>query len=287
MAGMRDIKRRIRSIQSTQQITKAMKTVSAAKLRRTQAKVISARPYANKLAEVLGRLLADVGNYEHPLLATREGNRVAYVVLTGERGFAGGYNTNVARLTEATIKENPQEDAFVIPVGRKGRDYFRRRDYKILREYLDIGDDPHYIQARELARELVALFEQGEVDKIYLVYTHFHSAIRHEPTVQQLLPVTAGSPQAEEQADEIEYLYEPAKEEVLNTLIPRSLEVQVYRALLEAKTSEHGARMTAMESASDNAAEMIEELTLSFNRARQAAITNEISEIVGGAAALN
>ncbi|NLL18609.1 MAG: F0F1 ATP synthase subunit gamma [Clostridia bacterium] len=286
MAGMRDIKRRIRSIQSTQHITKAMKTVSAAKLRKTQAKVIAARPYSDKLAEVLGRLLADVGQYEHPLLATKEGNRVAYVVLTGERGFAGGYNTNVARLTEATIKENPQEDAVIIPVGRKGRDYFRRRGGNILREYLDIGDDPHYIQARELARELAALFEQGEVDKIYLVYTRFYSAIRHKPVVQQLLPVTA-APKEEEKAEEIEYLYEPMKEGVLDTLVPRYLEVQMYRALLEAKTSEHGARMTAMESASDNAAEMIDKLTLSFNRARQAAITNEISEIVGGAAALN
>lgn len=285
MQSMRDIKRRIRSIQSTQQITKAMKTVSAAKLRKTQTKVVAARPYADKLIEVLGRLMADMDSFEHPLMTQREGNRTAYVVLTGDRGFAGGYNVNVAKLAEATIRQNPEEESFIIACGRKGRDYFRIRGFHIIREYLDLGDDPHYIQARELARELAALFQQGEVDKINLVYTKFHSAIRHEPTVQQLLPVVAAP--REEKEEELEYLYEPQKQEVLHTLVPRYLEVQVYRALLEAKTSEHGARMTAMDAASDNAAEMIEQLTLSFNRARQAAITNEISEIVGGAAALS
>lgn len=285
MQSMRDIKRRIRSIQSTQQITKAMKTVSAAKLRKTQMKVVAARPYANKLVEVLGRLMADMEGFDHPLMAQKEGNRTVYVVLTGDRGFAGGYNVNVAKLAETTIRQNPEEEGLIIACGRKGRDYFRIRGFNIIREYLDMGDDPHYIQARELARELSALFQQGEVDKINLVYAKFYSAIRHEPVVQQLLPVVAAS--REEVGEELEYLYEPQKQEVLHTLIPRYLEVQVYRALLEAKTSEHGARMTAMDSASDNAAEMIEQLTLSFNRARQAAITNEISEIVGGAAALS
>jgi len=285
MERMRDIKRRIRSIKNTQQITRAMKTVSAAKLRKTQAKVLSARPYASKLEEVLGRLTAGTEGYEHPLFVPRSGNRTAYVVLTGDRGFAGAYNVNVAKLAEARIRENPEEEGLIIACGRKGRDYFRIRGYPILREYLDLGDDPHYIQARELARELRALYEQGEVDKIHLVYTKFHSAIRYEPLVQQLLPIAA-APEAET-SGELEYLYEPEKEALLHVLVPRYLEVQVYRALLEAKASEHGARMTAMDNATENCAEMIDKLTLSFNRARQAAITKEISEIVGGAAAIS
>lgn len=286
MPGMRDIKRRIRSIESTEQITKAMKTVAAAKLRKTQGQVTEARPYVNKLMEVLGRLLSDVGNYQHELLTAKEGNRVAYVVFTGDRGLAGGYNINVVKETENAVASNEEENPLIIAAGRKGRDYFRRRNWQILREYLDIGDEPHYIQARELARELAELYTSGEVDKIYLVYTRFYSAIRHEPTVQQFLPVLATIPQ-EEPEEELEYIYEPAKEGVLDSLVPRYLEVIMYRALLEAKASEHGARMTAMDAASDNANEMIDQLTLSFNRARQAAITREISEIVGGAAALN
>lgn len=285
MERMRDIKRRIRSIKNTQQITRAMKTVSAAKLRKTQGKVLSARPYANKLVEVLGRLTAGAEGYEHPLFVPRSGNRVGYVVLTGDRGFAGAFNVNVAKLVEAKIRENPEEEGYIIACGRKGRDYFRIRGYRILREYLDLGDDPHYIQARELARELTALYEQGEVDKLLLVYTKFHSAIRYEPLVQQLLPIVS-APQGEAPA-ELEYIYEPEKEALLHLLVPRYLEIQVYRALLESKASEHGARMTAMDNATENCSEMIDKLTLSFNRARQAAITKEISEIVGGAAALS
>ncbi|HHX50588.1 MAG TPA: F0F1 ATP synthase subunit gamma [Clostridia bacterium] len=286
MPGMRDIKRRIRSIQSTQQITKAMKTVAAAKLRKTQGKVVAARPYAEKLGQVLGRLAADLEEYEHPFLEEREGGTAAYVVVTGDRGLAGGYNINVMRLAEETIREKKEEQVAIIAVGRKARDYFRRRNYSLLREYLEIGDEPHYIQARELARELVGIYLKGEVDKLYLVYTSFYSTIRHVPRVEQLLPVEI-LPSGPEEQDLQEYLYEPAKEIVLETLLPRYLETLTYRALLEAKTSEHGARMTAMDAATDNAAEMIDKLTLSFNRARQAAITREISEIVGGAAALS
>ncbi|MGI6551811.1 MAG: F0F1 ATP synthase subunit gamma [Clostridia bacterium] len=286
MPGMRDIKRRIKSIQNTQQITKAMKTVAAAKLRKTQAKVVAARPYAGKLGQVLGRLAADLEGFQHPFLEEREGGTAAYVVVTGDRGLAGGYNVNVMRLAEETIQGKKEEKAAIIAVGRKARDYFRRRKYPLLREYLEIGDEPHYIQARELARELTELYLQGEADKIYLVYSRFYSAIRYVPRVEQLLPIEVLPPKGEEE-DLEEYLYEPGKEEVLKTLLPRYLETLTYRALLEAKTSEHGARMTAMDAATDNAAEMIDKLTLSFNRARQAAITREISEIVGGAAALS
>ncbi len=285
MASMRDIKRRIRSIQSTQQITKAMKTVSAAKLRKTQTNLLAARPYSDKLAETASRLLREIGNYENVLFEQREGNRVAYLVMTGDRGLAGGYNANTIRMAEQALKNDTDGDGVIIALGRKGRDYFRRRNYEILQEYLDLGDDPHYIQARELAREMVNIFLEGKVDKINLVYTHFYSAIRHEPEVKQFLPLEGIS--AEEKGEETDYIYEPTKREVLDQLIPRSLEVAMYRALLETKASEHGARMAAMDAASNNAGEMIDQLTLSFNRARQAAITREISEIVGGAAALS
>lgn len=285
MSNMRDIKRRIRSIQSTQQITKAMKTVSAAKLRKTQGNLIAARPYSDKLAEVANRLLGEMGDYKNALFEQREGDRVAYLVMTGDRGLAGGYNANAIRTAEQAIKSKTDEDGIIIAIGRKGRDYFRRRNYEILQEYLDLGDDPHYIQARELAREMVSIFLRGKVDKIYLVYTHFYSAIRHEPEIKQFLPLEVDSPEGSK--EETEYIYEPAKREVLDQLIPRSLEVLMYRALLETKASEHGARMAAMDAASNNAGEMIDQLTLSFNRARQAAITREISEIVGGAAALS
>ncbi|MFA5537392.1 MAG: ATP synthase F1 subunit gamma [Bacillota bacterium] len=285
MASMRDIKRRIRSIQSTQQITKAMKTVSAAKLRKTQTNLLAARPYSDKLAETASRLLGEIGNYENALFEQRTGNRVAYLIMTGDRGLAGGFNANIIRTVEQILKNETDDDGVIIALGRKGRDYFRRRNYEILQEYLDLGDDPHYIQARELAREMVNLFLEGKADKINLVYTHFYSAIRHEPEVKQFLPLEGIS--IEEKGEETDYIYEPSKREVLDHLIPRSLEVAMYRALLESKASEHGARMAAMDAASNNAGEMIDQLTLSFNRARQAAITREISEIVGGAAALS
>jgi F-type H+-transporting ATPase subunit gamma len=283
MPGMRDIKRRIRSIESTQKITKAMKMVAAAKLRKSQNKVVSARPYSAKLQEVLGRLVHCSEDYSHPLLDSRETSRVGYVVITADRGLCGGYNANLIRLTESLIRENDKESV-IIAVGKKGRDYFRRRGYTLLREYLDLGDDPNYIQARELARELAEIYISGEVQELNLVYTKFYSAIRQQPLTERLLPV----PKVEKKENnaEVDYIYEPSAKEVLHTLLPRYLETLIYKALLEAKASEHGARMTAMDAASDNAGEMIQKLTLSFNRARQAAITREITEIVGGAAAL-
>ncbi|WP_227762532.1 ATP synthase F1 subunit gamma [Zhaonella formicivorans] len=283
MPGMRDIKRRIRSIESTQKITKAMKMVAAAKLRKSQNKVVSARPYSAKLQEVLGRLVHGSEDYSHPLLDSRETSRVGYVVITADRGLCGGYNANLIRLTESLIRENDKESV-IIAVGKKGRDYFRRRGYTLLREYLDLGDDPNYIQARELARELAQIYISGEVQELNLVYTKFYSAIRQQPLTERLLPVT--KVEKKENSAEVDYIYEPSAKEVLHTLLPRYLETLIYKALLEAKASEHGARMTAMDAASDNAGEMIQKLTLSFNRARQAAITREITEIVGGAAAL-
>ncbi|MGI6554932.1 MAG: ATP synthase F1 subunit gamma [Bacillota bacterium] len=280
-----DIKRRIRSIQSTQKITKAMKMVSAAKLRRAQEKLLASRPYAKKLTEVLGRLVQGAGEFEHPLLDAREEGKIGCVVFTGDRGQAGGYNVNIVRLAQAYVDSMEKDAAELIVLGRKGRDYFRFRNYPIMQDYINIGDVPTFIQAKELARQLMEWYHDGTLREVHLFYQKFHSAIHQVPTHIQLLPLEAAA-DSEGAGEEVEYIFEPSPEGVLGTLLPNFVEIQVYQALLDAKASEHGARMTAMGSATDNAQEMIEKLTLSFNRARQAAITKEISEIVGGADAL-
>ncbi|MGI9862795.1 ATP synthase F1 subunit gamma [Moorella naiadis] len=281
MPSMRDLKRRIRSVQSTQHITRAMKMVAAAKLRKAQAQVTAARPYAAKLEEVVGRLVAAVDPETQPLVNPRELKQAGYVLFTADRGLAGGYNANLIRLTEERLRQE-ERPAALVAVGRKGRDFFRRRPVELIQAFTDLGDNPDLIQARELARRLVALYLEGTLDEINLVYTRFYSAIRQVPQVDRLLPITV----PEKQQDVGDYIYEPSPEEVLRLLLPRYCEIKVYRALLEAKASEHGARMTAMDSATKNAAEMIDKFTLSFNRARQAAITSEILEIVAGADAL-
>ncbi|GAF25606.1 F0F1-type ATP synthase, gamma subunit [Moorella thermoacetica Y72] len=281
MAHMRDLKRRIRSVQSTQHITRAMKMVAAAKLRKAQAQVTAARPYAAKLEEVVGRLIAAVDPETQPLAATREVKKAGYVLITADRGLAGGYNANLIRLTEERLREEDRPAALVA-VGRKGRDFFRRRPVEIVKSFTDIGDNPDLIQARELARQLMTMYLEGTLDEVNLIYTRFYSAIRQVPMVERLLPIAT----PREKKDTGDYIYEPSPEAVLRVLLPRYCEIKVYRALLEAKASEHGARMTAMDNATKNAAEMIDKFTLSFNRARQAAITNEILEIVAGADAL-
>lgn len=281
MPNMRDLKRRIRSIRSTQHITRAMKMVAAAKLRKAQAQVTAARPYAEKLEEVIGRLIGAVDPETQPLAATREIKKAGYVLITGDRGLAGGYNANLIRLAEERLQAEERPVALVT-VGRKGRDYFRRRRVEIVRSFTDIGDEPDLIQARELARQLVDLYLEGTVDEVNLIYTRFYSALRQVPRIDRLLPIKAGAT-GEDSGD---YIYEPSPAEVLKALLPRYCEIKVYQALLEAKASEHGARMTAMDNATENAAEMIDKLTLSFNRARQAAITMEIVEVVAGADAL-
>ena len=282
MPGMKEIKRRIKSIKSTQQITKAMKMVAAAKLRQTQAHVFEARPYSEKLKGVLGRAAAK-SDYLHPMLEKREVKKVCYVVVTGDRGLCGGFNANIVRLTEHEMATTSAEKS-VLAVGKKGRDYFKRRGFTIVEEYTNIGDNPTYTQGKELAKRIVALYEEGVFDEVHLVYTKFRTAISQEPMVVKLLPVEP--PVGEGEDAKADYIYEPSAAAVLETLLPRYIETLVFRALLESKTSEHGARMTAMGSATDNANEMIAKMTLLFNRARQAAITREISEIVAGANAL-
>lgn len=282
MPSMRDLKRRIRSIKSTQHITRAMKMVAAAKLRKAQSQVTAARPYTVKLEEVIGRLIGTVDPESQPLAAPREVKKVGYVLFTADRGLAGGYNANLIRLADERLRSERRASALVA-VGRKGRDFFRRRQVEMVRSFIDLGDVPDLTQARELARQLMDLYLAGTVDELHLVYSRFYSAIRYVLQVEQLLPITSREGEA---AAAGEYIYEPSPEIVLQSLLPRYCEIKVYQTLLEAKASEHGARMTAMDSATKNAGEMIDKLTLSFNRARQAAITREIVEVVAGADAL-
>ncbi|AFM43461.1 ATP synthase F1 subcomplex gamma subunit [Desulfosporosinus acidiphilus SJ4] len=279
MAGVRDIRRRIRSVRNMQQITKAMKMVSAAKLRKAQQKLIAARPYANQLQGVLERL-SQAGDTVHPLLVKRPVQKVVYVLITSDRGLCGGYNANLIRKTTGLIAETPQE-VKLVTVGRKGRDFFRRGKIEFLAEFVALGDDPSFNQAKDIAQEVIRLYEQGEADEVYLLYTEFVSAITQRPSQVKLLPIEKPEGKYGKQ-----YIFEPSPDEILAGLLPKYVETQIFRSILEGKASEQGARMTAMSSATDNATDMIDRLSLAMNRARQAAITKEISEIVGGAAAL-
>lgn len=280
MAGAQDIRRRIRSVRNMQQITKAMKMVSAAKLRKAQLKLNAARPYAHQLQGVLERLAQAPVDVIHPLLIKRPVQKVVYVLITSDRGLCGGYNANLIRKTSGMIAETQQE-VKLVTVGRKGRDFFRRGKTEFLAEFTGFGDDPSYSQAKEVAQEVVRLYEQGEADEVYVLYTEFVTAMTQRPAQLKLLPIEQPAGKQSKQ-----YIFEPSAEEILNNLLPKYIETQIFRAILEGKASEQGARMTAMSSATDNAKDMIDKLSLAMNRARQAAITTEISEIVSGAASL-
>jgi len=280
MPGMRDITRRIKSVKSTQQITKAMKMVAAAKLRKAQERVTAARPFANEIKDVLSRLVAVASDLSDPLLAVREPKNIGYVIITADRGLCGGYNANVLRKSAGEIKQ--LENVSLITVGRKSRDFFRRSGKNIVAEFTGLGEDIQFCDAKRIAQKVMDYYIAEEFDEVYLVYTEFVSALTQKPTTIKLLPVEP----PQEEGPAVDYIYEPSAEAILSVLLPKYIETTVFRALLESKASEQGARMTAMGAATDNAKELIAKLTLSFNRARQAAITREISEIVGGAAAL-
>ncbi|MCR8632322.1 MULTISPECIES: ATP synthase F1 subunit gamma [Paenibacillus] len=278
--GMREIKRQIKSVQNTKQITKAMEMVAASRLRRAQASAEAARPYADKLKEVVGSIAAGTKGVKHPMLQTREVKKTGYLVVTSDRGLAGGYNANVLRRVMQEIKENhksPSEYAIFV-IGRKGRDYFRNRNIAIVEEVTGIPDSPSFSDIKAIAASAVKKFEDGSYDKLYLVYNRFVNAITQEPTLKQLLPMADMGGTAVSN-----YEYEPSAEGVLEVLLPKYAETLIYSAVLEGKASEFGARMTAMNNATKNATKMISSLTLVYNRARQASITQEISEIVAGA----
>ena len=286
-AGVREFKRRIRSVKSTQQITKAMKMVSAAKLRRAQEAAEASRPYTETLQGTLARLVGLSSDVEHPLLAKRpEVTKVGYIVVTADKGLCGGFNTNIIRAAlDSLAADERKPEKGIIAVGRKARDFFRKRG-GLEAEFVNLGDKVSYADAREIAQYIMNAYENEEFDEIYVVYARFVNAIRQVPTVEKILPI---EPPEEKSTSEIkvEYIYEPSAEEILLNLLPRYVGSLIYHALLESKASEHGARMTAMGNASENAGEIIDNLTLKMNKVRQAAITDEILDIVGGAEALN
>jgi F-type H+-transporting ATPase subunit gamma len=287
--SLRDIRNRIGSVKSTRQITKAMKMVAAAKLRRAQDAILKTRPYAQLLDQTLSRVAARAMAEEavaHPLLAPRVQKTAEIVVLTSDRGLAGGFNSNIARRAQRFLTENGDrfEKIAVATIGKKGRDFFRARKVEIRKDFTGVHSDLRYEKAEAIAAEYTERFLAGEVDAVFLAYNEFKSAISQKPVVVQLLPIE--TPPVEASASGIDFKYEPSREALLAELLPRHIAMQVWRALLESAASEHGARMSAMESATKNAEEMIAALTLQYNRARQAYVTKELMEIVSGAEAL-
>jgi F-type H+-transporting ATPase subunit gamma len=285
MASLIDIRRRVRSVRNTQQITKAMKMISAAKLRRAQDRALASRPYARLLKEILANVAeaARQNPYEggHPLLAERPEDRILLVVVTADRGLAGGFNSNLLRLAQRFVNEHRDKELSFELLGRKGRDYFRRRGEKISGEHLDLFRNVRYEDAEKIADSIIERFSKAEIDAVYLFVNEFKSVVAPNVTYWRLLPIEV--PKSSAPAD---YIYEQKPEELLGSLLPRYVRVQLYRALLESAAAEHASRMTAMDAATNNASEMIDNLTLYMNRVRQASITREIIEIVSGAAAL-
>ena len=287
MATLKAIRKRISSVRNTQQITKAMKMVSAAKLRRAQDAAVAARPYAEKMTELLKNVAARVSIEAHPLLQTREEKKLDLVLFTSDRGLCGGYNANLIRAAEAFVRRHaPDKEVELTLVGRKGADHFRRRRAPIADRYLNFLATAPDELAAVIGRKLISRFVNRETDAVYILYSHFRSALSQVPTLEKLLPVSLSATDEAAAQQLTEYLYEPGIEQLLASLLPRITAVAVQRALLEATASEHGARMTAMDSATSNAAKMIGTLTLQMNRARQASITRELMEIVGTAEAL-
>ena len=283
MPSLKSIKKRIVSVKSTRQITKAMKMVSAAKLRRAQENVVAARPYAKKLHEVMERLAQSQEMDPHPLMIRREtAPRALIILVTSDRGLCGGFNANISKATERFIREHRDDysDVTLLTIGRKGYDFLKNRQ-KIGKNYSGIISKPTYQAAALIAQEVIQGFLAEEYDDVFLFFNAFRSVMSQDITCEQLLPISP--PETTEAVESgVEYIYEPNKAELLAELLPKSIEVAIFKAMLESVASEHGARMTAMDSASKNATEMIGKLTLIYNRARQAAITKELMEIISG-----
>ncbi|WP_308423116.1 ATP synthase F1 subunit gamma [Marinithermofilum abyssi] len=285
---MRDIKRRISSFQNTKQITKAMEMVAAANLRKAQQKAESARPYADKMREVIASVAAGTQGIQNPMLVSRPVKKTGYLVITSDRGLAGGFNANLLRSLIKTIREkhNSSDDYAIFVIGRKGRDFLKRRGYPIIGEVTGLSDSPEFADIKTIAKQAVEQYAKEYYDELYLVFNEFINPVTQRPVVKQLLPLSDVTEQKETGTQAL-YEFEPSAEEVLEALLPQYAETLIYSAVLESKASEFGARMSAMGSATDNATEMIANLRLQYNRARQAAITQEIAEIVGGANALS
>ncbi len=288
MATLLDFRRRIRSVKNTQQITRAMKFVAAARLRRAQDRAIAARPYAAQIARVLRSTMARIENPVHPLMARRDEEKILTLVLTGERGLCGAFNANILRKALEFLHAHRDRKLFVIPIGKKGRDALRKRHFAFLGEYVNVLAKVEFSTARDIATLINELYSAAQVDAVYLVYSEFKNVIAPRLMLEKLLPVETfreeESPRAGADASRVDYIYEQPAADLLNRLLPRYVETQVFHAMLESSAAEHAARMTAMDSATNNAAEVIEALTLHMNKVRQAAITKEIIEIIGGAA---
>ncbi|KFA87365.1 ATP synthase F1 subunit gamma [Archangium violaceum] len=301
MASLRDIRKRIRSVKNTRQITKAMKMVSAAKLRKAQDAIIAARPYAQMLDQIISDLTTRSGGEElaHPLLTSRPVRKVELLLLTSDRGLAGGFNSNVIRRASRFLYENSGVEIEVSTVGRKGNDFFRQRGQKMRKDFGYLFQRLDYTHASQVAEEMSARFLKGEVDAVYVVYNEFLSAISQKVSLAQLLPLqtlSVGAPTAAQVGQSapvaaptpalVDFKYEPARQDVLDRLVPQAVAIKLYRSLLESVASEHGSRMSAMENATSNASDMIASLSLTYNRTRQAVITKELMEIVSGAESL-
>jgi F-type H+-transporting ATPase subunit gamma len=289
MPSLLDMRRRIKSVKNTQQITKAMKMVAAAKLKRAQDRVTAARPFAQKMSEVLGALSArSADEFSHPLLDPRGDEKYLIVLVSADKGLAGAFNANIIKATQAFLKENAAKSAEMVAVGRKGRDFFKRRQVVLTDEYIGLtgSGQVNHQDAMDIARRIIQLFtEDTSIDKVFLVYTEFKTVLSQKPVIEQVLPVPRIEPGEGEQSAQAEYIYEQPADEIFGKLLPKQVETQLYKAMLESVASEQGSRMTAMDSASKNAGELIDTLTLNMNRIRQAAITKEIIEVVSGAAA--
>ena len=289
MATLRDIRRRIRSVESTQKITRAMKLVAAAKLRRAQERIVSARPYAVKMAELLSSLVRRAEGEAHPLLVRRPAARKRLVIITADKGLCGAFNSNILRASLAFLREQGETSVTLVVVGKKARDFYRRRQYEIKSEMLGFFDRLAYSHAQELAGGLMQEYLSGEVDEVHLIYNEFRSVAVQRVKREQLLPIESAESAEGQGGAEIaagDYIYEPSPEAILAALLPRHVTTQVYRALMESIAGEYGARMTAMEAATKNAKEMISVLSIQYNKARQERITKELLDIVGGAEAL-
>jgi len=282
MANLKDIRDRIKSVKSIQKVTKAMKMVAAAKMRRAQERMEQARPYSNSLAEVIEHLLPDIDKSRLPLLNLREINRKAYIVVCADRGLAGAFNTNLLKVAQKEIDDFGKGNVDIFCVGKKARDYFTYRSYNIIESHVDFWAEMEFENAMMIGRSAIDHFTNGLVDEVHVVYNYFLNAAQQEVKSETLLPLNYDT----NKITTTDRLYEPSKEELVNTLIPRHLNVQMWKYLLESYASEQAARMLSMENATSNAQDMIKDLTLQFNKARQAAITTEMLEIVGGAEAL-
>ena len=287
MASMRDIKRRKSSIQSTQQITKAMKLVSTVKLQKSKRRAMDARDYFSYMYRTVQSMLKKAGTIQHPFITPCEGGKKAVIMITGNRGLAGGYNSNVIKLI--TRGELKKEDLIIYTLGSKGREAMARYGYELAEDYSEMIENPEYIDAMRLSANLLNAFKQGEIGEIYLAYTHFKNTVVHEPVLMKLLPVEAGDTTegAEESANEIPMNFEPAEQEALDLIIPKYVTSLIYGGMVESVASENGARMQAMDSATSNAEELVDKLTLQYNRARQGSITQELTEIIAGANAIS